>query len=279
MNLIALDLDGTTLDSNGVLRDVAKEALQKINQVPENILVFCSGRPLSGVRPFVEAVGINEATFHVTNNGAAIENIQGQCLQECFLELKDYRRVLQYCRQHNYLMIAVTAVGVYTSFKEINTSALKFSLLTNNSLIFQEVEDFSPETKFSKFLICDEPQKIEQYKEEVINHFEKNYACVQGHEEFIEFAKLGNSKGKSLSKLVKYYKIADDNVYIVGDNENDWSMFQRYRQSVAMGNAVAELKKIARWQCGVNDQAGIVEALTIIEKNIQEKNRRKVNGK
>ncbi len=67
MVLVALDLDGTALDSNGKLSQSVAEAIRQRAKSKKYIFAFCSGRPLSGVLPHAQAVGIAE-NYHVLAN-------------------------------------------------------------------------------------------------------------------------------------------------------------------------------------------------------------------
>ena len=58
MVLVALDLDGTALDSNGKLSQSVAEAIRQRAKSKKYIFAFCSGRPLSGVLPHAQAVGM-----------------------------------------------------------------------------------------------------------------------------------------------------------------------------------------------------------------------------
>ena len=81
----------------------------------------------------------------------------------------------------------------------------------------------------------------------------------------IEFGKKNVSKGSSLTKLAAYYGLSDSEVFVVGDNDNDLSSFERFSQSIAMGNATSELKQAANWHCPTNDEDGVVTALKMID--------------
>ena len=67
--------------------------------------------------------------------------------------------------------------------------------------------------------------------------------------------------------------IARDEVMVIGDSFNDYSMFEEFKESYAMGNAIPEIKEIAKHITDTNDNAGVAKAiykaLNILIKNIK----------
>lgn len=269
MNLLALDLDGTTLNSKGELTPAVQSAIQAAVKWPNTIVVFCSGRPLSGVKPFAEKCGMEDNQYHVLSNGALIQAISGEKLSEAALSVADYVTIKTYCDTEDLLLMAVSEKQVYTSNQTINPSGMTFCVLTNNSLVVQPVDQWPEGIHFSKLLICDQPMVIQKKKAALLKRFGNDYACTQGYKDFIELSKKDTSKGSALSKLADYYNITSDNVYVVGDNENDCSSFLQFTHSIAMGNAVGALKKLAASTCPSNDEDGLVDALEQIRLKIR----------
>ena len=74
------------------------------------------------------------------------------------------------------------------------------------------------------------------------------------------------SKEKSIDEISRKYKIGSDDIYCFGDDYNDIGMFKFCKNTVAMGNAVSELKRIAKFVTGTNDNDGVAEFL--VEKGI-----------
>ena len=72
IQLLAIDLDGTTLRNDASLSQNVKQALE--HAIQQNIFVVpCTGRALGSLSP--EITAISGITYAVTSNGAAIENL------------------------------------------------------------------------------------------------------------------------------------------------------------------------------------------------------------
>lgn len=267
MKLVALDLDGTTLNSSGKLTKKVTEAIRLRAESGAYRFAFCSGRPMSGVLPHAEITGIT-GDYHVIANGAIVQNGSGQKLVEKLLDLNDYQEVVNYCQNNALTCIAVSEREVTTPFPTINLGTLEFCFLTNNQLNICPISELNPADKYSKLLICDNPDIIKQNKSKIEQRFSNHYSCVQGYPTMIEFSKKNVSKGAALVKLADYYGISNNQVFVIGDNGNDLSTFERFSQSIAMGNATIELKKAAKWHCPTNDEDGVAKALELIDEFI-----------
>ena len=55
--------------------------------------------------------------------------------------------------------------------------------------------------------------------------------------------------------------INKDEVMVIGDSFNDYSMFTEFPVSFAMKNAVLQIKKIAKYITDTNDNAGVAKAI------------------
>ena len=56
---------------------------------------------------------------------------------------------------------------------------------------------------------------------------------------------------------------------VLGDSFNDYSMFTEFNLSSAMGNAIPEIKEVAKYITDTNDNAGVAKAIyNVIENNL-----------
>ena len=69
IKLIAIDLDGTLLHEDKTLSKGNIEALHRAHEAGYDI-VICTGRPLAGVRPIFEEIGLPDGNYYmIINNG------------------------------------------------------------------------------------------------------------------------------------------------------------------------------------------------------------------
>ena len=73
-----------------------------------------------------------------------------------------------------------------------------------------------------------------------------NYYC--------DITSLLISKGKAVQKMCEYLKLKCEEIAVIGDGENDISMFEVTDNSVAMENAMEEVKEKANFVTNSNDE-------------------------
>lgn len=73
----------------------------------------------------------------------------------------------------------------------------------------------------------------------------------------IEIVKLGINKAIGLQKVSDYYQIPQRNIIAFGDEDNDFEMIEYAGKGVAMGNAIEELKTLAKDVTLSNEEDGI----------------------
>ena len=92
---------------------------------------------------------------------------------------------------------------------------------------------------------------------------------VEGH---LEILLQNVNKGTALIRLAQYLDIPLESILVIGDDTNDISMFKVAGYSVAMGNAIAELKETADEICRTNTEDGAAEFLkSLAQKNFRKK--------
>lgn len=69
------------------------------------------------------------------------------------------------------------------------------------------------------------------------------------------------SKATGVMKLIQFYGIHMADVVVFGDDYNDLEMFKMSAYSVAMMNAVEELKELANEITETNDNDGVAQIL------------------
>ena len=77
----------------------------------------------------------------------------------------------------------------------------------------------------------------------------------------IEITDINAQKGIILEKVANKMEIPKEEVMILGDSFNDYSMFEIFEETVAMKNAIPEVKAIAKYITDSNDKLGVAKAI------------------
>ena len=72
IKLIAIDMDGTLLNSKKELLEETKQYFKNFhNKNTETLLVICTGRPESGIRPYLKDLGYLEENHNIISQYGA----------------------------------------------------------------------------------------------------------------------------------------------------------------------------------------------------------------
>ena len=102
-------------------------------------------------------------------------------------------------------------------------------------------------------------KKIDRVKE-VLRKID-NVEVVSSTKFNCEIMIKGSSKGEAVRIMAEKYKIKQEEVMCIGDNENDLSMLQYAGCAVAMGNGPKEVKEIADYITASNNNCGVAQAI------------------
>ena len=102
---------------------------------------------------------------------------------------------------------------------------------------------------------------------DLINNMKKVISEIEGlaisssFSDNIEITDINAQKGIILEKVATKMNIAREEVMILGDSFNDYSMFEIFEETVAMKNAIPEVKAIAKYVTDTNDNLGVAKAI------------------
>lgn len=265
IKLIALDLDGTLLTSNNQIAAETQRTLALAHGQGIK-LVLTSGRPLSGVLPYEEQLGLRgkENEYAVVFNGAVIQNLAGKVLMSQEMDYRDFNIMLRFQRLSHVNLHFETTKCFWTLDRDLSVQMQINAAYTNNDLKVRRREEIPKNFTFNKVgFTCDRgSDQIAKLWNALPDWAFQSYDIVRSLDNVIELNAIGASKGNAVLDLANRLKIRPDQVMIFGDQGNDLSMFQNPDfKKIAMGNAVEELKKQADFVTDDNNHNGIAKAL------------------
>ena len=93
--LVAIDLDGTMLNSYGIVTQNTKEKIKKVIQKGTKV-VIASGRPIDSIKAIAEEIGSKE--YFIGGNGAIIYDIKkDEIIYEKFLNKQKVLEIIDLC--------------------------------------------------------------------------------------------------------------------------------------------------------------------------------------
>ncbi|ONI39151.1 hypothetical protein AN639_06615 [Candidatus Epulonipiscium fishelsonii] len=255
IKLVATDMDGTFLGTEGKMPERAFEVIHKLH---DNGITFvaASGRPLVSLNKLFDPV--KDKICFVAGNGSMVYNSTEELLLKT-LSNEFVDEIIRFSdngithpvicsKEAHYIFPRATrffdTINFYvgdlkkiTRIKEIVRPAISISVL---------VEDTS-QTKN----ICQEMATL----------FESQATIVQTSKEWIDIIPKHCNKKDGLELLMEKFNVSKDEVMAFGDYYNDIDMLLLASESYAMTHAVDEVKKVAKHQCKPSDILHIMESI------------------
>lgn len=262
IELVALDMDGTLLDPHHQLTPRAIEAIARARAMGVRV-VLASGRSVSGLQPFLQALGIGGTDdYCIACNGGLVQNIgSGAVVAEFPLSYEDFVFCARIAAQLGVHFQALDGHRLYTPNRDISRYTVLDSQLSNLPLSYRAVEDMDPATRFIKLMMIDEPAVLDAAIARLPAELGERFAVLKSAPFFLEMFDHRAGKGPGLQRLAEHLGIDRERVMAVGDQENDLTMLRFAGTSVAMGNAIDAVKAVARYQTRSNAEDGVAEAI------------------
>ena len=279
IKLIASDMDGTLIDTN---HNISEENLKAIKEAQRNGIKFAivTGRAYDDVRPIIEKYDLDCEC--VSLNGGAYYNKDGEIVEAIYIDKSKVRDVLKIMVKGDFSVEIYTDKGYYTTNtkEEVWNGMLKRSKTFHPNL--SEDERIEVARKNPHFVTMNYIEDIDEFLNSDINIF-KFVTFGESVEEVkklrdevgeleglsisasfvtnIEVNDIKATKGLILAKVAEDFGINRDEVMVLGDGLNDYSMFKEFTNSVAMDNAIPEIKEIAKYITDTNDNSGVGKAI------------------
>jgi Cof subfamily protein (haloacid dehalogenase superfamily) len=259
--IIALDLDGTLLNSKHKISAYTKEVIA-LAMAQGIKVVLASGRPLTGMRPLLDELGLTGDDDYVCHfNGAVVEKVgSGVVVNSKIIDGAAAKKVARVAKKlgvnvHAFSQefgLITPVISAYTEL-EASLNGIDIHLMDFNSL-----EDSHPITKV---MMIDEDEKITAAIEQLPKALYKEFMIVRSAPWFLEFLNPECNKGVGIKMIADYLNVPAEQVMCIGDAENDHHMLKYAGLSVAMANATQATKAIADYITLSNDEDGVAHAI------------------
>lgn len=265
--LVALDVDGTILDSQGEIPERVKRAVSQARQKGVAV-VLATGRRYRAALPIAEALGLTWPI--ILHSGALLVEPAGQPLW------------------HRPLAQEV-ALEIITEIHQAGLAALFFRHTLDGPEVYYERP--VPEPSYQKFLEA-RPQEFRRVPDlgqacqgevdkvmtltpslEEAENLAARFSRLRGEPlrairtlsrggfHYLEVFRADTSKWEALAFLAGRWRISPEEIIAIGDHINDLEMIEGAGLGVAMGNALPEVKARAKLVTASNDDAGVAEVL------------------
>jgi len=269
VKLIAIDVDGTLLDSQWQVPEANRKAVAEAAARGIEV-VLVTGRRFDFALPIARQ--LHPSVILIVNNGALVKALDGTT----------------HLRQ---LLPCATARAVLVATPEFRAgAAVVFDRPRENQVVFEHIDWEDPERRnyFARnrtFLaecspleqcLTEDPIQVmftgpvermravnarlcampfsHQFALAITEYQARNFALV-------DVVRAGCSKGATLARWAAHRGFARGEVMAIGDNLNDREMLEFAGLPVVMGNCVPELRELGWPVTLTNDQSGVAAAI------------------
>ncbi len=282
--LLAIDLDGTLLDSYGQVTEKNKEAIRKAIENGVEV-VLTSGRSPRSVKNLAEEIGANN--YFICGNGAIIyDNKMDNIIFNKFINKNKVLQIIKMCEENSIYYSINTKNSIIT--KSLNYNVLFYhqensrktdDKKTNINIVndIYKYIDEREEEDYLKITICDSNKIIFNRMLNIIKSIKdvdvldvahiSRKIIKNGTEEIImkyfytEVTNKNVDKWNAIKFLTEKLGINTNEIATIGDNVNDITMLQNAGIGIAMGNSAPYIKEVADYVVVDNDSSGVAEAI------------------
>ncbi len=258
--LIALDMDGTLLDSNHRVSSRTYRALRLAEEKGVSV-VLATGRLYKSAKYYVEKLGLKNPI--ISSNGALVHDIDGSVLYENLLSYNGLKDSLRIIEDHGIYYHLYTTDSVYSKTIKMDMLRKFYSDFQGRLLIKAEKFKSYDEIlglKFNKIItISDKNEELVALKKDLdrLEEIEVTSSLANN----LEIMNRNVSKKTAIEYLAKRLGIEPMEIVTIGDNANDLSMIEYAGLGIAMGNAISKLRSAADYVTDTNNNDGVAKAI------------------
>lgn len=258
--LLAIDMDGTTLNPNHEISEGNKIAIKKAREKGVKV-VLCSGRPVEGLMQFVKQLEIDgDDDYIVAINGGMVKHIKsGEIVHTVAVTGVELREVYELSKKLDIHCHAFVEEGLIAP--QITEATKLETGLNNIEIIQRDFDKISDDEIVYKVMFADLAEKIENIIDKIPQSFVDKYSIQRSGPLYLEFMKKGLNKGTALEYLCEKLEIKREEIMAIGDAGNDVDMLKFAGLGVAMGNAFEETLKVADYITKTNAEDGVAVAI------------------
>lgn len=260
---VFIDVDDTILNSERKITDRTKDAIKKCKEKGIKIII-ASGRSRNSTLKLQKEFGTSP--YLISSNGASVYDIENNReIHNNAINKSTVYKILEHAFENGYKLQLqykdkeILNEAYYEDEKDkIRTYDELKSTIEKQEIVQCVIssKDFEKMQNLKKIIKEFKDVKITNQAKRLINPKlppRKIYYC--------DLTSIEATKGSAVSAMIKYLNLRNDEVVVIGDGENDISMFKITQNSVAMENATDKVKSEAKYETDSNDNNGVAKVL------------------
>ena len=259
--LVALDLDGTLLNSNKAISSYTEMIIKKA--VSKGVkIVLASARPYYRMEKYTRQLDIvspDQCSISF-NGGLVIINDKSERLLESGFGPQQVREIIELGRTLDTSISIYTETSLLTErIHEVFQNNKSSKDVNFNVVSFNDVDFYK--TVVYKMVFVNFVERTPIIRKMIPKDFYERYEISSSVPEYVEFVPKGITKSHALECIGSRFGIDKSEMISVGDQENDLSMMNYVGLGVAMGNASESVKLQAGDITTTNDEDGVAKVI------------------
>lgn len=245
---IALDLDGTLLDSQGQISDKNKNSLTALSDAGV-LLILATGRYFVQMTSILDR--LNYTGILISTDGAITIDVgMKRVLADYSFSIQDVEEAIRVCREREIHVAVNTAFRYYVESVSDFHQEHYHKYETQYEVIPDLLEIKEPILKF----IVSDHRFVNGWQHIQYGDHLRRRADAEHYKEIVHHKTF---KTNALRDLLNQYQIPPEELIAIGDCYNDIDMLEFAGMGIAMGNAPEEVKRIANDVTLTNDEDGV----------------------
>jgi Cof subfamily protein (haloacid dehalogenase superfamily) len=241
------DIDGTLLNS---IRDLSPRLKSIVSQLPENIpVILASSRMPAAMRHLVRDLGRSPQPL-ISYNGGFVLSSDGEVLEDVSIPVNLVAKILQMTKGTEIHVSLYQGENWYEEKDDYwSQREVKHTKVGYTQMRAEDVLDlWSAGTSGAHKVMCmGDSNEIAWLFGELHLAYSADLHLYRSSDTYLEIAPRAISKATGLRKILAHqYEFGMESVIAFGDNYNDIDLLQSVGWGVAVGNARAEVKAVAK---------------------------------
>lgn len=276
ISLIALDIGGTLLSDNNIVKEDNITAIKNAKQKGIQI-ALSTAREYSSTKYISKLI---ECDYGVFSNGSHLLDINKLKTLKCsILKTQSVLEIYDYCKKNNLY------IHLNQEFREVSDKMEYFNLkhhilnesysrdLKNECYLIKDLRKYIPKNAITKIVIVSE-KSLDSVINDITTILKKHDLHITEHNKnldeyiinktinYIEIGATNETKATGLLELSRLLNIPQNEILVFGDGDNDLEMLSCFENSVCMSNGTVKAKKLARYITkNDNNNCGVAEGI------------------
>jgi Cof subfamily protein (haloacid dehalogenase superfamily) len=253
--LVISDIDGTLITSNHEVTEATKLAAAKLYDRGVE-LSLASSRPPRSITPLADALKLSGpfAAF----NGALVVKRDGEVLARSVIPIETIARVKAVADELGIAVWLYDELDWWAPWRDAFVDREE-----HTSGFSPRIEGYAERITrdANKLTVVGKPELVAQAEERVLGQMPNEISASRSKPRFLDVTSYGIHKGTVVVRLAAVLNIPTESVAVIGDGPNDVEMFRQAGLSIAMGQAVDEVKEAASFVTSSNDDEGWAQGI------------------